>query len=134
VEPVKDMDTDPEVHGTPRRFITKDSGQREEYSTGMRRDTQEGKARFDLLFPLDVPYTEQFMTRVAELLCRGVEKYGTRNWEKAGTAEEMERFRASAMRHLAQWLAGDPDEDHAAAVVFNLLAYETTFYKINKLA
>lgn len=114
-------------------FVTKDSGKREEYSTGMRRDTQEGKARFDLLFPLGVRYDDQFLTRLAALLTRGAAKYTERNWEKARTAEEMERFRSSAARHFAQWLAGEQDEDHAAAVVFNLLAYETTLFKMNRV-
>lgn len=113
-------------------FVTKDSGVREAYSTGMVRDTQDGKARHDLLWPLEVRYDQQFLTRVAELLARGAEKYGERNWEKAETTEELERFRASAVRHLAQWLAGDRDEDHAAAVVFNLLAFETTAYKLHR--
>lgn len=114
-------------------YITKDSGAREEYSTGMRRDTQDGKPRFDLLWAQDVPYEEQFLTRIAGLLGRGADKYGARNWEKAGTAEELERFQSSAARHFAQWIAGETDEDHMSAVVFNLMAYETTFNKINQV-
>lgn len=110
-------------------WTTKDSGVREEFESGMQRDTQQGKARFDLLFPLDVPYENQFMTRVAELLARGAEKYDERNWEKAEGAAEYSRFRASAARHMAQWLAGETDEDHAAAVVFNLLGAETVGWK-----
>jgi hypothetical protein len=38
--------------------------------------------------------------------------------------EELERFRASAVRHFVQWLQGATDEDHAAAVIFNLNGYE----------
>lgn len=114
----------------PPMFITKDSGKREEFESGMQRDTQEGKARWDLLLPLDVPYKDQFFTRVAELLARGAEKYDARNWEQATGTEELDRFKASALRHLMQWAAGDTDEDHAAAVVFNLLGYETTKGKL----
>ncbi len=110
-------------------FITKDSGKREEYESGMVRDTQDGKPRFDLLIPLDVPYRDQFLTRVAELLGRGAEKYSDRNWEKASGSAELDRFKSSAHRHLMQWVAGESDEDHAAAVVFNLLAYETIKWK-----
>lgn len=110
-------------------FETKDSGVRAEYDSGMVRDTQEGKARFELMFPLGVPYKDQFLTRFAELLARGAEKYTERNWEKATGKEEMERFKSSAIRHLMQWAAGEEDEDHAAAVVFNLLGYETTKWK-----
>jgi hypothetical protein len=100
----------------------------------MQRDTQEGKPRFDLLWAKDVPYSEQFLTRVAELLSRGASKYTERNWEQASTDTELARFQASAARHLAQWMAGETDEDHAAGVVFNLLAYETTRYKREQAA
>jgi hypothetical protein len=44
----------------------------------------------------------------------------------------MDRFRASAMRHFMQWFHGEMDEDHAAAVFFNLLAYESTKWKMSK--
>lgn len=111
------------------RFETKDSGARAEYSSGMVRDTDSGKARFELLLPLGVPYSEQFLVRVAELMARGAEKYDSRNWEKAQGDEEMERFKSSALRHLMQWAAGETDEDHAAAVVFNLLGFETTRWR-----
>jgi hypothetical protein len=110
-------------------YLTKDSGVREEYASGMRRDTQQGKPRFALLLPEGVPYEAQFLTRIAGLMERGAVKYGERNWEKASGEEESARFRESALRHLAQWLCGENDEDHAAAVVFNLLAYETAKWK-----
>jgi len=111
-------------------FETKDSGERAQYESGMVRDTEKGKARFDLLFPLGVPYAAQMLTRFAELMARGAEKYDARNWEKAKGAEELARYRSSALRHLVQWLAGETDEDHAAAVMFNLLAGETVKYKM----
>ena len=101
----------PAVHD----FEVKDSGQRHDYPSGMVRDTQDGKARFDLLRPKDVPYDAQFMTRVAMHMTNGAGKYGFRNWEKADSLEELERFRGSAERHLQQYLAGETDEDHAAA-------------------
>ena len=34
-----------------KKFETKDSGQRQEYKSGMKRDLQDGKPRFDLLTP-----------------------------------------------------------------------------------
>jgi hypothetical protein len=111
-------------------YVTKDSGVREEYGSGMVRDTQTGKPRFDLMLPRGVPYEAQFLTRVAALLARGAEKYEDRNWEKAQGEEELERFKSSADRHLMQWMCDESDEDHAAAVVFNLLAYETIKWKI----
>jgi phytoene dehydrogenase-like protein len=112
------------------QYETKDSGQRVEFDSGMRRDVQEGKPRFDLLRPEGVPYADQFLTRCAELLGRGAEKYGDRNWELANSLEELARFRSSAARHFEQWLNGERDEDHAAAVFFNLLAHETILTRL----
>lgn len=57
--------------------------------------------------------------------------YQKRNWLKAttGTPEEkadtMERARESGLRHFIQWYRGDNDEDHAAAVFFNINLHET---------
>lgn len=96
----------------------------------MVRDTQDGKPRYDLLVPVGIPYGDQFLTRVAQLLARGAEKYSDRNWEQAAGSGELDRFQSSAYRHLMQWLTGESDEDHAAAVVFNLLAYETIKWKL----
>jgi hypothetical protein len=111
-------------------FVTKDSGVREEYDSGMVRDTQDGKPRFNLMYPLNVPFNEQMLTRLAALMTRGIEKYGDRNWEKANSAEELKRFKESAHRHFIQWLTGNTDEDHAAAVMFNLIAAESTKWKL----
>lgn len=112
-------------------YETKDSGVREEFASGMVRDTQQGKPRPDLLFPIGVPFEDQFMVRCAALLARGAEKYNSRNWELASGYEELERFKASAFRHFLQWLTGDtPEEDHAAAVVFGLLGAETVRWKL----
>lgn len=114
-------------------FETRDSGKREEYASGMVRDTEEGKARFDLILPLGVPYHSQMLTRFAELMGRGADKYGDRNWEKARGEEELRRYYSSALRHLQQWVNGETDEDHAAAVMFNVMAGETVKYKMETL-
>ena len=111
-------------------FVTKDSGVRQTYDSGMVRDAEDGKARFDLLFPIGVPFSEQMLTRFAQLMERGAAKYTERNWEKARGEEELRRYRSSALRHLIQWLTGETDEDHAAAVMFNLLAGETVKYRL----
>jgi hypothetical protein len=113
-----------------QEFVTKDSGKRESYDSGMVRDTQDDKPRFDLLLPVGVPYGDQFLTRVAGLLARGAEKYSERNWEKAEGEAELTRFRASALRHLLQYLAGETDEDHMAAVVFNLMGAHLVEWKM----
>ena len=113
-------------------YVTKDSGEREQYASGMVRDVETGKPRYDLLLPEGIPFNEQLLTRFAALLARGAEKYTERNWERASGQEEMDRFKASAIRHLMQWASGETDEDHAAAVMFNLMGYETTKYKLDR--
>jgi hypothetical protein len=110
-------------------FTTKDSGERKQSTNGMQRDTNEGKARFDLLWPKDVPYDEQFMTRIANLMARGAAKYDARNWEKGTYEEDYDRAMESAERHFNQYKCGDRSEDHAAGVFFNLLAAVTYEYK-----
>lgn len=105
-------------------FVVKDSGVREEYETGMRRDTQANKERYDLVLPEDME--EDMLTRWAAHMEKGAEKYGERNWELARTEKEYKRFRQSAFRHFVQWWKGKRDEDHAAAVFFNIQAAEYT--------
>lgn len=105
-------------------FITKDSGERVIFDTGMQRDTSKNKPRFDLIRPIDLPYSEQMLTRWAMLMERGAKHYSERNWEKARTEEELKRFIESAARHFEQWLNGEGDEDHAAAVFFNITGAE----------
>ncbi len=105
------------------KFITKDSGERQEFSTGMKRDTQTNKPRYDLV---DIP----MLKRWAELMARGAEKYGENNWRKAATEEEMNRFAASLLRHTFQLLEGDRTEDHGAAICFNAAGYEMVREKI----
>lgn len=112
-------------------FETKDSGERISYDSGMQRDIQTGKPRFDLLLVDGQPFEEQFLTRFAALLARGAEKYGERNWQLASSEEELGRFKASGIRHMMQWATGEVDEDHAAAVAFNLMAYEYVKWKLN---
>ncbi len=106
-------------------FETKDSGKREEFPTGMKRDTQDDKPRYDLI-------DRAFLRRWAELMARGAKKYGEENWRKAATPEEQTRFRSSAIRHLMQYLEGDRSEDHAAAVAFNLAGAEMVEEKLKE--
>jgi len=105
-------------------WTTKDSGVRAEYPSGMVRDTDKGKPRYDLI-PIPI------LKRWAELAARGAEKYGDNNWMKANSQEELFRFAASALRHMFQWLDGDDDEDHAAAVLWNVAAAEIIKEKLN---
>lgn len=107
------------------KFETKDSGVRQEYESGMVRDLQDGKADYTLIY-------EPMLTRWAELMTRGAEKYGRNNWQYANSKEELERFKASAFRHFVQWVRGDTDEDHAAAVMFNISAAEYTIERLSE--
>ena len=83
------------------------------YSTGARRDTRDGKGRFDLISPI-------MLARLARLLEEGAKRYGSRNWEKGIPPT---RFLDSAFRHLVKVLAGQDDEDHAVQVIFNMMGY-----------
>lgn len=119
-------------YGRPPKFVTKDSGERQEYESGMRRDIQEGKPRHDLLYVPGLPYADQPLTRWASLLERGATKYGEENWTLADSEEELRRFKASAARHFAQWMAGETDEDHMAATFFNMAAVAYMEWKLSE--
>lgn len=89
----------------------KDSGVRQSFSTGSRRDTREGKGRFDLMPP-------KALRRLARHFENGAKKYGDRNWEKG---QPQSRFMDSALRHLNNYLDGHRDEDHLSAAAWNVL-------------
>lgn len=91
-------------------YITRDSGNREEFGNGSVRDTNAGKPRPDLISPVA---TE----RKGNLLARGAEKYGERNWEKG---QPLSRFRESKIRHGLMYDLGDRTEDHLAAEAYNV--------------
>lgn len=104
-------------------FQVLDSGARQEFASGMIRDTEEGKVNYTRVY--DGPMLERW----AAHLTRAEPKYpdirpGVPNWTQAKSPEERERYRVSAARHFAQWMAGETDEDHAAAVLFNINGYE----------
>jgi len=106
-------------------FVVEDSGEREAFDSGMVRDTGAGKIEYDRCF--DGPMFQRW----AEHLTRGAIKYpdakpGVPNWTLANGPAELVRFRKSAVRHFVQWLFGMDDEDHAAAVFFNINGYEYT--------
>jgi hypothetical protein len=152
-------------------FITKDSGKREQFESGMVRDTQEGKLRFDLAFdgPLfwtlfdgrpcgllvraaEKWYNEgglinaaeviwqmseyegkdifDLVERYAALMMRGAIKYSEKNWMKAEGDAEFKRFKSSFCRHFKQYIKGELDEDHGAAVFFNLNGAEYVSHKL----
>src|SRR5579864_627118 len=99
----------------------KDSGRRQEFQTGARRDTSEGKGRFDLL-PCHA------LTRLAQHFENGARKYDDNNWRKG---IPLNRYLDSAMRHLVKFMDGQDDEDHAIAAVWNLMCLVETQHMIN---
>ena len=100
------------------KFKTKQTNKKMEFNTGMQREISAGKPRYDLIIPLGEK--NHLLRRWADLMARGAEKYSARNWEVASTQVELDRFRESAFRHFMSVMDGDIDEDHYAAVCFNL--------------
>jgi hypothetical protein len=84
------------------------------YPSGMQRGSSAGKINY--LLVRDGP----MLRRWASHLTKGAENHDARNWMKANGPEELERFKESASRHFEQWLNGEEDEDHAAALLFNI--------------
>jgi hypothetical protein len=106
-------------------YVTKDSGERQQFDSGMVRDSQRSKTRYDLVY---LP----MLKRWADLMGRGADKYGERNWEKAEGEEELNRFKESAFRHFIQWFMEENlDEDHAAAILFNVSGAEYVKEKLD---
>jgi hypothetical protein len=100
--------------------VIKDSGKRQEFNTGSRRDTRDGKGRFDLL-PM---FAEE---EIAKHFEGGAIKYGERNWEKG---QPLSRYADSAKRHLNKALRGQNDEPHLTAAAWNLLCLIDTKKRI----
>lgn len=93
-------------------YQTKDSGEHATFSTGAKRDSREGKGRYDLL-------PAAAIRRLAGVFERGAKKYSPKNWTKG---MDFSRCMDSALRHTFQYMEGYRDEDHLAQAVFNLLA------------
>lgn len=100
----------------------KDSGVRQDFITGSRRDTQQGKGRPDLM-PIEA------LRRLAVHYENGAAKYGDRNWEKG---QPLSRYYASAMRHLWAFMDLDFSEDHLSAISWNAFALVATIERIQK--
>lgn len=101
-------------------FKVRDSGRREEFGTGSRRDSREGKGRFDLI--PTAPLRE-----LALHYEQGAVKYGDHNWKKG---QPLMRYIDSAQRHLNELVAGEETENHAIAVAWNMFSYRWTLAEI----
>lgn len=82
-----------------------------QFATGAQRDTAAGKLRMSL-----VP--QQELKRVMKRYLDGAEKYGENNWMRG---MPLSAYYDCMHRHLEAWWRGDDTEDHAAAVVWNML-------------
>ncbi len=109
---------------TTPKFQVKDSGKRQEYASGMVRDLQENKPRYDLVY---LPLLTDWAWQMGE----GAKKYGEWNWTKSNSLEELNRFKASVFRHFVQFMNGEEDEAHHAAVLFNIGAIQYLKNKLN---
>lgn len=103
-------------------FAIKDSGARQEFDGGAVRDTEEGKLDFSNLFV----WFEPMGTRYVAHMTKGRSKYpdpepGVPNWSLfEATPETLARTERSLDRHYKAYRMGQTDEDHAAAILFNL--------------
>lgn len=103
-------------------FITLDSGARQVFNTGAQRDGETGKGRPALISPFA-------LRRLAALYERGADKYAPRNWE-AGMP--FSRVLDSLLRHVIAYMAGEREEDHLAAIMWNagaLAHYEEMIWR-----
>lgn len=91
----------------------KSSGKTQEFKSGARRDAQDGKGRFDLIPTLA-------LKRLAQHYESGANKYGENNWKRG---MPLRRFLNSAFSHLIKCLDGRDDEDHAAAILWNICGF-----------
>ena len=83
----------------------KDSGKRQQFNTGSKRDTQDGKGRYDLL-------PTYALSRLAKHFQNGAVKYDEDNWR---LGQPLRRYLDSAIRHAFKFLEGYRGEDHAVA-------------------
>lgn len=83
------------------------------FKSGAVRDSNQGKIRPDLISPY-------MLKALGKVLADGANHYGERNWEK-GMDDSI--LKESASRHYVSWMAGDIDEDHAAKLIFNVMAH-----------
>jgi len=101
----------------------------QQFESGSRRDSAEGKGRPDLLpvhaliriakvcDPHVIPI--HGIIRLSVHYENGAVKYGDRNWE---LGQPISRYYQSSFRHLQKWVGGAREEDHLAAVIWNVCA------------
>lgn len=89
-----------------------DGGARMTYNGGGMREPSTGKGAYELVSPFA-------LERIAKWYELGAQKYADRNWEKG---IPFGRLIQSGLRHMIRWMQGRRDEDHLAAVCWNVMA------------
>lgn len=109
-----------------RYLPLQDSGAREVQSNGFTREPDADKPDLSWLFTVRglelVP--RELIERIAEHYDNGARKYSADNWRRGTDPLSLLRYKRSITRHLFAWFRGEGDEDHAAAVAWNLFTYE----------
>lgn len=88
-----------------------------EHASGMVRSDPAGKPDYTTV---DLAMLERW----AAHMTANVADKGHNNWRLAVAPEDRARFVQSAWRHFVAWSRGDTDEDHAAALFFNVAGAE----------
>ena len=113
------------------KFITKDSGQRQEFDTGAKRDVDIDKPKYEEI-PLnflkeiamslkDYPDSRldlipiNALLRLSSLFGRGSKKYGENNFQ---LGIPFKRMFGSILRHVYQYMEGDRTECHLSAIAW----------------
>jgi hypothetical protein len=94
------------------KYETKETVQKEKFSTGAQRNDANGKGKYVLVSPMA-------LRRLAGVYERGSLAHGVRNWERG---LPISRCLDSAIRHIYQYIEGLRDEDHLAQAAWNLCA------------
>lgn len=85
------------------------------------RSSDEGKPKFEYLLAPDMPYNEQVIARIANRMEAGAKYYGENNYGLMNTEDALKRAKSSLLRHTMQFINGESDEDHLAAIGCNIL-------------
>lgn len=92
------------------------------FKSGLKKDSLE-KPDLTLIPP-------EPLIEVAKRFAYGAKKYGKNNWKK-GKKDEIHIFQGAAFRHLLKWIHEEkPEENHAAALITDVIMYE--YLKNNK--
>lgn len=84
-----------------------------EFANGSKRDSQEDKIRFGLIW---TPFIEM----LAAWCTMGAVKYSPDNWKKG---QPLHQYRDSILRHIYAAIEGKTDESHFIAAAWNIMAW-----------